>query len=146
MRRDAHQYIGHWFNKQITDSDGNLDWTRVQLVDVDVQSEYTSAWSPVTYSHLCYYVNGMLSIPGGITGLFNIFDVDSETMMFDAEQMAADIAQYGLFTYEEFAELVPVSEEVFDAFNAQYFKVAIGKGLIDIEGIAKLAADYAEFF
>lgn len=146
LRRDAHQYIGHWFNKQITDSDGNLDWTRVQLVDVDVQSEYTSAWSPVTYSHLCYYVNGMLSIPGGITGLFNIFDVDSETMMFDAEQMAADIVQYGLFTYEEFAELVPVSEEVFDAFNAQYFKVAIGKGLIDIEGIAKLAADYAEFF
>lgn len=146
LRRDAHQYIGHWFNKQITDSDGNLDWTRVQLVDVDVQSEYTSAWSPVTYSHLCYYVNGMLSIPGGITGLFNIFEVDSETMMFDAEQMAADIAQYGLFTYEEFAELVPVSEEVFDAFNAQYFKVAIGKGLIDIEGIAKLAADYAEFF
>lgn len=146
LRRDAHQYIGHWFNKQITDSDGNLDWTRVQLVDVDVQSEYTSAWSPVTYSHLCYYVNGMLSIPGGITGLFNIFDVDSETMMFDAEQMAADIAQYGLFTYDEFAELVSVSEEVFDAFNAQYFKVAIGKGLIDIEGIAKLAADYAEFF
>lgn len=146
LRSDARQYIGHWFNKQITDSDGNLDWTRVQLVDVDVQSEYTSAWSPVTYSHLCYYVNGMLSIPGGITGLFNIFEVDSETMMFDAEQMATDIAQYGLFTYEEFAELVPVSEEVFDAFNAQYFKVAIGKGLIDIEGIAKLAADYAEFF
>lgn len=146
LRSDAHQYIGHWFNKQITNSDGNPYWTRVQLVDVVVQKEYTSAWSPVTCSHLCYYVNGMLSIPGGITGLFNIFEVDSETMMFDAEQMAADIAQYGLFTYEEFADLVPVSEEVFDTFNAQYFKVAIGKGLIDIEGIAKLAADYAEFF
>ena len=146
LRKDAQQYIGHWFSKQTADENGNLISTSVKLVNVGVTMEYTSAWSPVTYGHLCYYVNGMLSMPGGITGLFNIFDVDSETMMYDAEQMAADISQYGLFTYEEFAEIIPVSQEVFDAFNAKYFKVAIGKGLIDMEGIAKLAADYAEFF
>lgn len=146
LRKDAQQYIGHWFSKQTADENGNLISTSVKLVNVGVTMEYTSAWSPVTYGHLCYYVNGMLSMPGGITGLFNIFEVDSETMMYDAEQMAADISQYGLFTYEEFAEIIPVSQEVFDAFNAKYFKVAIGKGLIDMEGIAKLAADYAEFF
>ena len=28
------QYVGHWFNKQTADADGNFAWTKVQLVDV----------------------------------------------------------------------------------------------------------------
>ena len=142
---DAAQYIGHWFNKLSTDENGNSISQKVQLVNVVIQDEYTTAWSPVTYGHLCYYVNGMLSMPGGIEGLFNIFEVDAETMKYDEAQMQADIAQYGLFTYEEFAELFPVSEEVFEAFNGQYLKVAMGKGLIDAEGLQTLIERYAEF-
>lgn len=134
---NAADYIGHWFNKGAT---------RVQLTGVEITEEYTTPYSPVTYGHLCYYVNGMLSMPGGIGGLFNIFDVDSETMRYDEAAMAADIEQYGLFTYEDFAELVPVSEEVFDAFNGRYLKVAIGKGLIDTDRLAALAERYQEFF
>ena len=64
LRSDAAQYIGHWFNKQTIDENGNMVYTEVQLTNVVVQQEYTSAWSPVTYGHLCYYVNGMLSMPG----------------------------------------------------------------------------------
>ena len=141
LREDAAQYIGHWFNKQ-----GANGWTEVQLIDVVVQEEYTTAWSPVTYGHLCYFVNGMLSIPGGIDGLFNIFEVDPETMMYDMEQMQADIAQYGLYTYEEFAAIFPIPEEIFNAFNVQYFKVAIGKGMLTLERVGQLIERYAEFF
>lgn len=137
LRQDASKYIGHWFNK------GD---TRVQLTSVDVRDEYTTAYSPVTYGHLCYYVNGMLSMPGGISGLFNIFEVDPDTMTINAEAMARDIAQYGLFTYEEFAEQLPVTEDVFNAFNAQYFKVAIGKGLISIEQLENLVNRYSTFW
>ncbi len=133
----ASQYIGHYFNK------GN---TRVRLTSVDIRDEYTVAYSPVTYKHLCYYVNGMLSMPGGIDGLFNIFEVNADTMTYDIAAMQRDIATYGLFTYEEFAELVPVTKDVFDAFNGQYFKVAIGKGLITVEQLANLANRYSEFF
>ena len=67
-------------------------------------------------------------------------------MKYDESAMAADIERYGLFTYEEFAELVPVSEEVFNAFNGRYLKVAIGKGLIDTDRLLSLAQRYAEFF
>ena len=84
-------------------------------------------------------------MPGGIVGLFNIFEVDADTMKYDEAQMQADIAQYGLFTYEEFAALFPVSEEVFEACNGQYLKVAMGKGLIDAEGLQTLIERYAEF-
>lgn len=142
LDEDAAQYIGHWFNKQTTD--GNvMTSSRVQLTGVTVAWEETAAYSPVTYGHLCYYVNGMLSMPGGIDGLFNIFEVDADTMQYDAAAMEADIAQYGLFTYEEFAQILNVPQEVYDAFNAQYFKVAIGKGIVTEARLAELATRYA---
>lgn len=143
---DAAQYLGHWFLKQTTDEDGELISVRVQLTQVTITQEYTAAYSPVTYGHFCYFVNGMLSMPGGIEGMFNIFEVDAETMQYDEAQMQADIAQYGLFTYEEFAQLYPVPEEMFEACGGQYLKVALGKGLITGEGLEQLIARYAEFF
>ena len=146
LREDASQYIGHWFNKQITDENGNLAWTRVQLTGVTITEEYTTAWSPVTSEHLCIYVNGMLSMPGGTAGLINIFDVDSETLQIDQEQYLLDVQTYGLFTYEEFAELYPISEQMFNAVNGQYLKVAIGKGLIDYETLGEMIETYSGFF
>lgn len=146
LRNDAAQYIGHWFNKQTIDGNGNMVWTAVQLADVDIYSEYTTAWSPVTFGHLCYYVNGMLSMPGATEGLINIFEVDATTMQYDAASFAADIATYGLYTYEEFAEIIPIPEVIFEAFNGQYLKVSIGKGLITMEGLIALIERYADFF
>ena len=139
------QYIGHWFNKQITGEDGNLSWTKVQLEDVVFELEYTRAWSPVSYEHLSYYTNGMLSMPGGIEGLINIFEVTPETMKIDEDAYLADIAEYGLFTYEEFTEIIEVPEIMFDAFQAQYFKVAIGKGHITLEDLLALIMQYADW-
>lgn len=146
LRADAAKYIGHWFNKQTTDTDGNMTWTRVKLIDVVIQQEYTSAWSPVTYSHLCYYVNGMLSMPGATEGLINIFDVDYDTMKINEEAYNKDIEKYGLFTYEEFSQVVDVPKEMFEAFNGRYLKVAIGKGLLTRESIEELVEHYAKFF
>ena len=120
--------------------------TAVTLVDVEVSTEETSAYSPVTYGHLCYFVNGMLSMPGGIDGLFNIFEVDPDTMMYDTEAMAADIQEYGLFTYEELNALVPVPEEMFEAVNGQYLKVAMGKGLITLDQIQDMVDNYSDLF
>lgn len=146
LRKDAAKYIGHWFNKQIIDDNGNMTWIKVRLTDVEVRNEYTSAWSPVTYGHLCYYVNGMLSMPGATEGLINIFDVDSDTMKFDEESYQEDIEKYGIFTYEEFAEFYPVPREIFDAFNAEYLKVSLGKGLITWEQLGRLIENYSKFF
>ena len=146
LRKDASQYIGHWFNKQTTDANGNLVNARVQLVNVVVQTEHTSAWSPVTYGHLCYYVNGMLSMPGATTGLINIFDVDPKTMKIDEAKYLADIEEYGLFAYEEFASICQIPQEVFEAFDGKHLKVAIGKGLITVDELKLLIARYSQFW
>lgn len=146
LRKDASKYIGHWFNKQTVEENGNLAYTKVQLVDVKVQLETTSAWSPITYGHLCYYVNGMLSMPGATTGFINIFEVDANTMKIDEESYLADIEKYGLFTYEEFTEICPVPKTIFEAVNGQYLKVAIGKGLTSIKEIQSLISRYSKFW
>lgn len=146
LRSDAGEYIGHWFNKQVIDGNGGFSWTKVQLVSVVLTEEYTTTWSPVTFSHLCIYVNGMLSMPGGVTGLINIFEVESETMLINQAAFLSDIQMYGLFTYEEFAEIFAIPEIIFEAFNGQYLKVSIGKGLIDFETLGVLIERYAEFF
>lgn len=144
LDRYAADYIGHWFAKQTVDESGNPVNVKVRLDDVVITSEVTTAWSPVTFGHLCYYVNGMLSMPGGIDGLFNIFEVDPDTMMYDKEAMAADIEKYGLFTCEDFGGLV--SEEVFEAFNGKYLKVAIGKGMLTWDEVVQLVERYSKFF
>ena len=146
LDENAAQYIGHWFNKVTEDADGDFVAGQVQLTGVSIQKETTSAYSPVTYGHLCYFVNGMLSMPGGISGLFNIFEVNSQTMRYDEDAMAADIAQYGLYTYDEFAQEFEISEEAFEAFSGQYLKVALGKGMLTEEQIASLIARYGEMF
>lgn len=87
----------------------------------------------------------MLSLPGGISGLFNYFEIDHKNMIYDKEKMNEDIAKYGLFTYEEFNELVNVSRQMFDAVNGKYLKIAIGKGMITLEDIQKLASRYSDF-
>ncbi len=135
---NAKDYIGHSFVKQ-ADIDNNM-WDVVTLEDVVIENRVTKAYSPVTFEHLCYYTDGMLSMPGGIDGLFNIFEVDTKIMAYDAEKKAADIAAYGLFTYADFEGVV--SEIAYEAFNGDYLKVAIGKGMLTWEDIEYLAWRY----
>lgn len=138
---DANNYADYVGHKFVTQGDIATDsWNVVTLDKVVIENEVTTAWSPVTFEHLCYYTNGVLSMPGGIEGLFNIFDVDTDTMTYDAEKMQKDIETYGLFTYEDFADLIP--EIAFEAFNGDFLKVAMAKGLITWEDIAYLAERY----
>ncbi len=146
LDKNADQYIGHWFFSQKTDENGNLISDCAQLTKVMVHTEFKTTYSPVTYGHLCYFVNGMLSMPGGIDGLFNIFDVDPTTMRYDSVSMQKDLEQYGTFTYEEFSDMLPVSKEVFEAFNGRWLKVAIGKGMIDEQRLTELVARYTKYF
>ena len=136
----AGNYIGHNFIKQ----DGN-GFKEVSLIDVTITTKVTRTYSPVTYCTLNYYVNGMLSMPGGISGMFNIFSVDKETMSYDRQAMENDIDTYGLLTYEELSQCISVSEELFNGVEGQYLNIAIGKGLITLERIQQLAERYGSF-
>jgi len=137
-KNNAADYIGRSFVAQ-ADIENNT-WKTVTLENVSVEKRITVAYSPVTFKHLCYYTDGVLSMPGGIDGLFNIFEVDTEAMAYNKEKMLSDIEKYGLFTYADFENLV--TPEAYEAFNGDILKVAIGKGILTFEDIEYLAQRY----
>ncbi|MBE5764457.1 MAG: hypothetical protein E7339_02505 [Clostridiales bacterium] len=120
-------FIGHEFAILAGDS-----YESVTLTNAYVAKEYTGCYSLVTVYHLNYFVDGLFSMPGGITGLFNMFEY-GEGLVYDQAKMQADIEEYGLYTYEDFAEYLPY--EVYAAFPAPQLKVAVGKGMITFDEI-----------
>ncbi len=85
-------------------------------------------------------------MPGNTESFINMFDVDPTIMAYDQTSMAQDIATYGLYTYAEFNSIIPIPELVFNAFNGQYLKVAIGKGITTLQEIQNLLNRYSSFF
>ena len=128
-------YVGHRFYAY----GGEI----VTLDNAYITIEETRVYSPVTAFHLNYFTEDLLSMPGGIVGLFNIFDYD-ETLKYDEEKKANDIETYGLFTYEDFEDIIP--EEIYYVFNGTYLKIAIAKGLVTFEQIAYYAERYGVYW
>lgn len=135
---NAVDFIGHKFFQAEYDGMAYIG-KEVILVDVYITEEITTVYSPVTVQHLNYFTEGMLSMPGGIPGLFNIFEY-GDNLTYDAEQMQKDIETYGLYTYDDFKEYVPY--EVYQMFLAQYFKVAVGKGMLTFDDIVDMIYYY----
>lgn len=136
IREDNYQeFIGHRFYTEEGDE--------AVLTSVDVRAEYTECYSPTSFYHFDYFVEGMLSMPGGITGLFNIFEFGSD-LKYDEEAYNRDIELYGLFTYEDLAPL-GVTEIMFEAYAGKYLKVALGKGILTEEYLAYLIERYGGF-
>ena len=132
---NALEYIGHEFYV--------VDGSVAKLNDVTIERQFTECYSPVTSYHLNYFTEDILSMPGGIEGLFNIFEYGKD-LKYDEKAKQADIDKYGLFTYEDFKDLMPY--EAYCMFPAPYLKVAIGKGYITQEEILKLIERYQKFW
>jgi len=133
------EYIGHSFVKY--EAEGK--WSTVKLTQIAFEEVMSKVYSPVSYGDLVIYANGMLSLPGACTGFVNIFDVNTDTMSFDKERMAEDIARYGLLGINDFHGMV--SEEVFEGFNGKYLGVSMAKGLTNMNKIKGLIFRYAPY-
>ncbi len=130
-----HEFIGHRFVKE-----KDSGYETVTLEKAWAEVEYTGCYSMTTQYHLNYFVNGMFSMPGGISGLFNFFEYD-EDLKYDPDLMERDIERYGLFTYDDFADYMP--EAVFEQiFPIKYLKVSIGKGLTTFEDLEAIIERY----
>ena len=127
------EYVGHTF-AGMAGADGET-LGALKLVSYEFGEAGSEAYSVVTAKDLNHFANGMLVFTDGIDGLYNIFEY-GEGMKYDEEAMAADIERYGLYTYEDWSDYL--TYEQFLAYNAQYLKVSVGKGLITEEGIIAL--------
>ena len=127
-------YIGHEFAFYDGDKVNS-----VTLANSYITNEYVGCYSPVTAYHLNYIVDGYISMPGGIEGLFNIFEYNND-MTYNIEKMNEDIEKYGLYTYEDFKDYLPY--EVYLAFPGPYLKISVEKGYITFEEIIGYIEQY----
>lgn len=136
---DYEQYIGHRFYTGVYEG-GKYTSGEVALVNAYLTKEYAGCYSFPSVYHLNFFMDDMLSMPGGIAGMFNIFEYGTD-LKYDEERMAADIAAYGLFDYENVSEYM--TYDTFCTYPAQYLNVSMGKGLMTEEDLEYLIARYA---
>ena len=131
---NASQFIGHRFAK-VVQKDGEFTTSEVTLTSVKVVEEFTKRYSPASFL-INVVTEGLLSFTEATSqGFVNIFDYD-ENMKEDEAKKQADIENYGLYSYEDFAPYM--SEVIFEVGQWKYFKIAVGKGQLtwnDIVGL-----------
>ena len=66
--------------------------------------------------------------------------IEKDTMSYDMLQMQQDIETYGLYTYEDFKDLIP--EVVFEMYNAKYLKINVEKGYMTWNDVLDLISFY----
>lgn len=123
-------YIGHEFV-----STNGL----IKLVSGSNNVIETSAWAIFCEGGNSPVINDMMSVTSVLTMTYNWFEFDSD-LRYKEEAMNNDIATYGLYTYDEWANYV--SESFFNGMKFCYFKVAVGKGLCTYEDLLFWYGEY----
>jgi len=126
-----HEYIGHEFF--------GIDGEQYKLVNAYTTIECVEVYCPVTLEHMNFFTEDLLSMPGGILGLLNIFEYD-ENLKYNEELKKKDIEKYGLYSYEDFKPYC--SYEFYSGFPTKYFKVAVGKGYVTFDYLIYLIERY----
>jgi len=128
------QYVGHYFMKA-----ANSGYEKVKLVAYEIAEEYTDSYSLVSAYHYNFIVENTVSLTNLVPDLLAGLEVGSD-MKYNEAVLKADIAKYGLYTYADFADYI--SKETFDAFNAAYIKISVGKGYITYSEILDLISRF----
>lgn len=133
--------VGSYVGKSFAAIDANGEIVTKKLTSYEYYTEYIEAYATVSAYHYNIFVEGMLTMDfkERDLGLFRGFEIGAD-MKYDEEKMIEDIENYGLYTYEEFADYI--SEETFELFNFKYMKVAVGKGYSSYEHIVTLIKRY----
>ncbi|MBR7176968.1 MAG: hypothetical protein IKD26_02000, partial [Clostridia bacterium] len=131
-------YIGHSF--YAADFDGKTyKGKTIKLIGYEIVNEYTGVYGPITYGNLNCFAEGLLNIPADNDPFINTFVMNSN-LKYDEVLMAKDIETYGLYTYEDFRPYI--SEDIYNAYNGQYIKVAVGKGYTTFDRVLELIDKY----
>ena len=131
------EFINHSFVK----SNKTSGYDVIKLISAYVTVENVKALSVTSAGTMNAFASGLLTLAPP-EDFYNWIEM-GETMRYDTEQLEADIAKYGLYTYEDFADYV--TEEQFIAFNGAYLKIPVEKGIFTFDYILELIAMYQEY-
>ena len=124
------EYIGHTFVKEAVDGSYEL----VTLEQAIRTEETVGAYSLTSAGNANAFAQGMLTMapPGDFYNWIEMGD----KLRYDTETFQKDMETYGLYTYDDFEDLV--TYEQFVELNGAYLKIAVGKGLMTWDYIVEL--------
>ena len=131
---NAEEFIGHKFVKN-EDSETKT----VELVECKVYADHTASYTLVSAGHYSFLTEGIFSL----TNAFHQMQeglVVGDDLRYDEEVLKADIATYGVYTYEDYANYI--TEEQFMAFGGPHLKISVGKGYTTYEYTIDLIKEY----
>lgn len=116
------EFIGHQFVKYSNNTE-----EIITLNDAKLTAKYTGSYTVISSENLNCIANNLLNTTSVIKGLYNIFEYD-DNKLFNTIDVQSSIELYGLFTYDDFKDLV--SEQTYIDFGGKWLKIAIGKGIL----------------
>lgn len=128
------QLVGHSFSFIKLENGRKIMEGKV-LVNYEITYQTIERYDIATSGNINHIANGALACSDVIVDFMNTFEF-AENGVYDMEKMDQDIANYGVFTYEEWSEHVTYEE--FHAFNGEYFKIAVLKGIVTEDELMEL--------
>lgn len=128
------RYINHRFVKN---NSGKTELVR--LKSTNTYLKITHAYSLTSAHNYNAVANGILTSPP--PGEFYNWIPMNGKMRYDVKRFKADVEKYGLYDYSVF-EPYGISYETFMAFNGQYLKIPVEKGIFQFEYIIDLFDTY----
>ena len=123
---DSYQdYIGHHFLRV-----ENNTFKKVKLVNAYIEEKQTGSYTILSSENLNCVANNMLNITSVLHGIYNIFNYD-KNYKYCEDEVIRDIEKYGLFTYDDFKDVI--NEKIFIDYGFKWFKISIGKGLFTMD-------------
>lgn len=131
---NVRDYLWHKFLSSAL-VNGEYSTEVVEMYKCEISYEAIDRYDIVTENTINCVLNNLITCSDALVGVCNTFAFSSD-FTYDMEQMAQDIATYGLYTYEEWS--MYLTYEDFVAVNGACFKIAVSKGLITEEEIFEL--------
>ena len=120
----------------------NYSFSAKKLINFEVKETQCISYSLISYKYLNVIANNFLTMSPNLAGTHSYIEID-EDMKMNVETFKNDIRKYGLYSYEDWADMVPY--EIFDGFNMKYFKIPIGKKKMTYNDVLKYIEMYKEF-
>jgi len=129
-------YIGHEF---VAYSEEGCKLTK--LIKAEMVEGIETQYSIESSYNDNFITEGILSITQEpCKGRFEYFKFDDNEVKWDAKDKQENIDKYGLYTWEEWKEIIP-DKEMFYAWNGPYFKILMDKGVVTMDDIYYMLED-----
>jgi len=110
----------------------------LKIVDASLNIEECDSYEIFTEYNKNFIANGILTLEPE-TWLKGVYTIN-EDLKIDQEKYLQDVQTYGLYTFDEFADVV--SKENFKKLNIADKKISVGKGLTDEKWLFDLYHEY----